>query len=99
MTTNPATPQTMKIPLILLKFVGKAVGNAVGGGIAGDLLFDVVPDLAAEGYKWWKKDRKPQEMRDDLAAVANASPEEVKEAAKEIVEEVAADQPPANIDH
>src|SRR5262245_15886154 len=84
----------MKIPLLLLKFVGKAVGNALGGGIAGDLIFDVIPEVAAEGYKWWKKDRKPEEQQADLVAVANASPEEVKEQAKQIVEEVAADKPP-----
>src|SRR5436190_23232831 len=91
---GPAPAQAMKIPLILLKFVGKAVANAVGGGIAGDLLFDVVPDVAQEAYKWWKKDRKPEQQQLDLVQIANASPEEAKEAAEAVVEEVAADKPP-----
>jgi hypothetical protein len=85
----------MKIPIVLLKFVGKAVCNAVGGGIAGDLLFDVVPDVAEEAYKWWKKDRKPAEQQADLLQLANATPEEVKQASALIVEENAADKPPA----
>src|SRR4051794_7024261 len=83
----------MKIPLVLLKFVGKAVCNAVGGGVAGDLIFDVVPDVAEEAYKWWKK-RKPGEQQQDLAELANANPPEVLEMAHEIIEEEAPDKPP-----
>src|SRR5262249_47420537 len=89
----PVPRQAMKIPLVLFKFVGKAVCNAVGGGVAGDLLFDVIPDVAEEAYKWWKK-RKPAQQQADLAALANAQPEEVLEMADEIIEEECPDAPP-----
>jgi tetratricopeptide (TPR) repeat protein len=82
-------------PMILLKLVGKAVGNAVGGGIAGDLVFEAIPDIAADVYKWWSKDRNPEQRRADLQAVAQAPPAEVKEQVAAIVHEVAGDKPAA----
>ena len=64
----------MRYSLMLLKFIGKGVANAVGGGIAGDLLFEVVPEVAADVYKWWKKDRKPEEQQADLAGAGQRPP-------------------------
>ena len=84
----------MRLPVALLKVVGKGVLNAVGGGVAGDVLVDVLPDVAREVCAWWKKDRSPDQRRADVEALAGASPAEVRQAIGVVVSEVAGDRPP-----
>jgi serine/threonine protein kinase/Tfp pilus assembly protein PilF len=84
----------MANPMVLLRCVGKAAANFFGGGVAGDLLFEVLPDVAGDAWKWWHKDRDAEGRRQDLAALAQASPAEVKKQVHEIVHEVAGDKPP-----
>jgi tetratricopeptide (TPR) repeat protein len=74
---------------MLLKFIAKGVFNAVGGGISGDLLFEVVPDVAADVWKWWSSDRNANQRRADLAAVAVATPAEVRASVTAIVHDIA----------
>jgi tetratricopeptide (TPR) repeat protein len=78
---------------MLLKFVGKGLLNAVGGGLAGDILFEALPDVAADVWKWWSKERDASQRRQDLAAVALASPAEVRVQAALVVQELALDRP------
>src|SRR5262245_10438711 len=84
----------MSRPLLLLRCVGKAAANFFGGGIAGDVLFEVLPDVAGEAWKWWHGQRDAGQRREDLAAVALATPAEVKGQVAAIVLEFAADRPP-----
>jgi serine/threonine protein kinase len=83
----------MPNPLVLLRCVGKAAANFLGGGIAGDVLFELLPDLANGAWKWWHKDRDADQRRQDLAAVAQATPAQVQQEVAAIVHEVAADKP------
>ena len=83
----------MSVPVALLKVIGKGVLNAVGGGVVGDVLFDALPEVAHEVWAWWKKDRTPEQQREDVEALAKAPPAEVREAVKEVVAELAADKP------
>src|SRR5262245_32539119 len=85
----------MPTPLMMLRCVGKAAANFFGGGIAGDVVFEVLPDLAGDAWKWWHEKRDQEQRRQDLAAVAQATPGQVKQEVKEIVLEFAADRPPA----
>jgi tetratricopeptide (TPR) repeat protein len=82
----------MRVPLMLLKFIGKGVANAFGGGIAGDLLFEVLPEIACDVWQWWSE-RSAEQRSADLAALAQASPEEIRQQAAEIARELAGDQP------
>jgi serine/threonine protein kinase/Tfp pilus assembly protein PilF len=84
----------MPNPFLLLRCIGKAAANFLGGGIAGDVLFEILPDAANDAWKWWHKDRDAEQRRQDVAAVAAATPAEVKQEVAAIVREVAADKPP-----
>ncbi|MFO0843716.1 MAG: serine/threonine-protein kinase [Gemmataceae bacterium] len=84
----------MANPFILLRCIGKAAANFLGGGIAGDVLFEILPDAAHDAWKWWHTDRDAEQRRQDLAAVALATPAEIKQEVAAIVDEVAADRPP-----
>ena len=83
----------MRLPVALLKVLGKAVLNAVGGGMAGDVLLDVLPDAAQEVWEWWRKARTPEEQREDVEALAQAPAAEAREAVREVVAAVAGDRP------
>src|SRR5262245_19659067 len=84
----------MRLPLGLLKVVGKGVLNAVGGGIVGDVLVEVLPDVARDVCAWWQKGRTPEEPGAEVQALAQASPAEVREAVRDVVADVAGDRPP-----
>ena len=77
----------MANPLHLLKCVAKAAGNAFGAGFAGDVVFELLPELANDAVKWWRTDRNAEQRRQDLAAVAVATPHQVKEEVQAIVAE------------
>src|SRR5262245_15344022 len=83
----------MGLRLAFLKAVGKAALNAVGGGIAGDVVCDVLPEMARKVAAWWGP-RSPKERKDEVEALAQAPPAEVRAAVEQVVAEVAADQPP-----
>lgn len=83
----------MPKPLMLMRCVGRAAANLFGGGIAGDVLFEILPELAADIWKWWHRDRDPEQRRNDLAAVAIATPAQLQEQIGQIVQEVAGDKP------
>jgi tetratricopeptide (TPR) repeat protein len=85
----------MRTPLVLLRFFGKGLLNAFGGGVGGDLLFDVLPEVAADVWQWWGDARDPDQRRADLAAVAGASPAEVRADIDQLVREIALDRPAA----
>jgi formylglycine-generating enzyme required for sulfatase activity len=84
----------MGLPVALLKVIGKGVLNAVGGGVVGDVLFDALPEVAREVYGWWFKDRTPAQQREEVQALVQARPAEVRAAAHEVVLELAGDKPP-----
>jgi serine/threonine protein kinase/Flp pilus assembly protein TadD len=82
------------MPLFLLRCVGKAAANFVGGGVAGDLLFDVLPEMAEGVWEWWQSESPtPEQKRADLEALAQAPIEEVREAVRTVVLEVAGESP------
>ncbi|WP_406698341.1 protein kinase [Singulisphaera sp. Ch08] len=78
----------MHIPLILLKHVAKACLNVFTGGIAGELVFGVANDVMRN----WEKESDELARRAELAALAQATAEEVNEAVAEAVRVVAADR-------
>jgi formylglycine-generating enzyme required for sulfatase activity len=83
----------MSLHVAFLKAVGKAVLNAAGGGFAGDVLCEVLPEAARKICQWWGADRSPQQRREEIAALAQASPAEVRMAVDQALVAVAADQP------
>jgi tetratricopeptide (TPR) repeat protein len=83
----------MRSPLVLLKFVAKAALNAVSGGLAGDVLFEVVPEVAADAWKWWGQERSAEQRREDVQAVAQARGDEARHQVADVVREVAGDRP------
>jgi formylglycine-generating enzyme required for sulfatase activity/serine/threonine protein kinase len=84
----------MSVPVALLKVIGKGVLNAVGGGVVGDVLFEALPEVAREVWAWWRKDHTPEQQRQEVEGLAQATPAEVREAVHEAVVAVAADKPP-----
>jgi hypothetical protein len=80
--------------LAFLEAVGKAALSAVGGGLAGDVVCDVLPEAARMVRDWWAAGRSPEERRVEVEALAQARPAEALEAAEEVLEEVASNQPP-----
>ncbi len=86
----------MRTPVALLRFFGKALLNAVGLGLAGDIadfVFDVMPDVVRDLWDLWGPDGNPAQSHAELEALAKASPEEVRKAAAQVVDEIAADKP------
>ncbi|MBY0233078.1 MAG: protein kinase [Gemmataceae bacterium] len=79
-----------------LRCVAKAACNAVGGGVVGDVLFDVIPGAAGGVWKWWAGARSPEQRRQDLAAVAAASPSDIRKEADALALEMCADKPEAD---
>src|SRR5262249_6936476 len=67
----------------------------VGGGVAGDLVCEVIPDLAADAWKWWHGERNAEQRRQDVADVAQATPSDCQKQINDIVLEFAADKPAA----
>lgn len=86
----------MNTPKVLLKFVAKAVLNAVGAGVVGDVVVDVLPEVAKDVWEWWGRNRTPEERRAEISSLAQAQPAEVRQAAAEVVAEVAPDRPLAD---
>jgi TPR repeat protein/serine/threonine protein kinase len=78
----------------LLRFVAKAALNHVGFGVAGDFAIEVLPELVKDVWKWWSKDRTPQQLRDDVQAVAALPQAEVHKQAIEAVNQEAVSLPP-----
>jgi formylglycine-generating enzyme required for sulfatase activity/serine/threonine protein kinase len=83
----------MALYLAFLKAVGKAALNAVGGGIAGDVVCDVLPEVAQKVCEWWAAGRQPPQRRQEIEALAQASPAEVRRAVAQVIAEVAPDRP------
>src|SRR5438309_1824503 len=82
----------MQTPLAFLKFVAKAALNVVGFGVAGDFAMEVIPKIAQDVWSSWGKDRTEAARKDEIQALVQASPEAVKQKAKEITREVAGDR-------
>jgi hypothetical protein len=76
----------MRMPLTLLMAIGKAALNVAGVGHIGD-----AAEIAKAAWNLWKK--SPNERLDELEAVVGAGDEEIEQAARQVVAEVAADQP------
>jgi tetratricopeptide (TPR) repeat protein len=74
----------------LLRFVAKAALNAVGGGVLGDFAVEALPDIARDVWGWWGKDRKPEELRQEVQTVASLPLTEVQRQAAEVVAQEAA---------
>src|SRR5689334_21254794 len=89
----------MPLPWHFLMAAGKAIvkycGNAVGFGIAGDLLAEFGFPIVEDIWDGWGKKKNDEERRAEIEAVAQAAAKEVVQQVAEIVQEVAADQPPA----
>ncbi len=84
----------MRTPLAFLRFVAKSALNAVGGGVAGDFAVEFLPDMARDVWDWWRRGRKPEEMRAELQQLAQAPAEEIRVAIAAVAAEAAADRPP-----
>ncbi len=84
----------MRIPFLLLKYIGKALLNVVGGGFAGDLLVEAIPEVAKEAWGAWSKDRDEKQRRAEVEAIAQAAVEEVREQVAEIKQAIAPGSPP-----
>ncbi len=84
----------MRTPIDLLKFVAKALCNHLGGGILGDFVVEILPDVAADTWDWWTKDRNEQERRAEIEAIVQTNFEELRKQVGKIVQEFAADKSP-----
>ena len=84
----------MRTPLVLLKAIGRAALNYVGAGVLGDILIDALPEIANDTWDEWSKEKDAKERRAELEAVAQATGEQLAEAIKEVVHEVAAGSSP-----
>jgi hypothetical protein len=85
----------MRSPLAFLRFVAKAALNAVGFGVAGDFAVDVLPDMARDVWDWWGKDTPPEQLRQEVQALAKLPDPEAARLGEQAVAEVAAAQPEA----
>jgi formylglycine-generating enzyme required for sulfatase activity len=83
----------MSASVTLLRFVAKSLLNAVSGGIAGDLVCDVLPEVAQKTWGKWSKEKDEGERQAEVAALAEASDEEVRRLVQQAVQEAAKDQP------
>jgi serine/threonine protein kinase/lipoprotein NlpI len=84
----------MRTPLILLRGIAKGLLNVLSGGLLGDVLGEMLPDVAEDVWGWWKKDRNDGQRRQDLEALAQASPAAVQDEARNIVLELASGAAP-----
>ena len=85
----------MRTTLALLKYLAKALANALPGGpLVADLFIEVLPEVAKDAWEWWSKDRRAEERKADVEAIAQAGVEQVKLEVAEIVLEYASDKPP-----
>src|SRR5579883_2988470 len=84
----------MRIQLMLLRGIAKGLLNVFSGGLIGDLLGEVLPEMAEDLWKWWKKERTDRQQRDDLEALAQASPAAVHDEARSLVLELASGATP-----
>src|SRR5947209_7819741 len=79
----------------LLRCVGRALVNHGLKAIARWLpLGEVLYDIADEALEAWRRDRREDERRAEVQALAQAAAEDVRAQVARVVEEVAADQPP-----
>ncbi len=84
----------MGLPVALLKVIGKGALNAVGGGVVGEVVFEALPEVARHVWGWWRKDKTPEQQRQDVEELAQAPAPEVKAAVQQVVAELAGDKPP-----
>jgi serine/threonine protein kinase len=78
----------------LLRCVGKAVVKHGLRALANLIpLGDVIYDVACDALHNFGDESRDAELRADLEAVAQAPPEQVRDAAQRVVREIAADQP------
>jgi hypothetical protein len=79
-----------------LRCVGKAVVKHGLRSLAGLVpLGDNLYDIACEAWADYRRDNADEEIRSEIQALAQATPDEAKRAAEAVVQKVAADQPPA----
>src|SRR5262249_47703650 len=93
---KPTHSPTRAIPMFgfaILKAVAKGVMNAMGAGAVGEILAEFVPEVARDAWERWGRGRKPEEQQAELRAPAVGPPEAVRQAAEQVVNEVASDRP------
>src|SRR5438874_8872745 len=79
-----------------LRCVGKAVAKHGLRSLAGLVpLGDNLYDIACDALADYRRDDADERIRSELQALAQATPDEAKQAAEAVVRQVAADQPPA----
>src|SRR5262245_30487929 len=79
----------MSAPFALLTFVAKPAPTVVTGGFGGGFL-----DICRDSWSGWRNDRSsPRERKADVEVLVQASPDEVQQQVKEVVQEVAKDRP------
>jgi len=83
----------MGLPVALLKVIGKGALNAVGGGVVGEMVFEALPEMARGIWAWWRKERTPEQQRQEVQALAQAPAPEVRAAVQQVVAEIAGDKP------
>ncbi len=84
----------MGLPVALLKVIGKGALNVMGGGVVGEVVFEALPEVARHVWGWWRKEKTPEQQRQEVQELAQAPAGEVRAAVKEVVAEIAADKPP-----
>src|SRR5258708_34171187 len=83
----------MSASVTLLRFVARSLLNAVSGGIAGDLVCDVLPEGAQKTWGKWSKETNEGERQAEVAALAEASDEEVRRMVQQAGQAAAKEQP------
>jgi serine/threonine protein kinase len=84
----------MAAVLALFRFGAKAALNTIGCGIPiGDFVVEALPEIARDLWGRWGKGRSPQQLRDEVQAVAALSAAEVRQQVAEVVAQEAGNQP------
>src|SRR5262249_21085999 len=86
--------RSMQTPAALLRFIGRAILNAAGAGFVGDFAADVLPEMARDIWGWWNNDRHEAQKRLEMEALAQAQSAEIRRVVKEVLADIASDQPP-----
>jgi hypothetical protein len=85
----------MGTSFVFLKIFARVTVSFLGAGNLGALLADSLAEIAENVWSDWAKGRHEKELKSEIESLLQSSPEEVRGAVNQIVEELAANSPAA----
>jgi hypothetical protein len=82
----------MSTPTVLLKLVGKSLLSASGIGPNGELAIEVLPEVVKAVWEQWSRERDEAHRCTEIEALIAASVPALRQAVREIVNEIAANE-------